>query len=653
MVSPKWEKYKQSLVTTNFHGVCEDLFVCFPRLPIFLPRPNSFCLSLQLPANSIFYLTAQIPLQKRKQASLSRPHTVFAFRQLHLKTISTMSFATPTKKVKSTYFFDSPAVSRPHVGTKTPTKSPHRPHPMHGTPRNIPPSPMFRAIQNQPTTSCVSLTSSTSTTGSSPLKFDVVASDWVGNGSTSNAKSIPGSPSHSRSGRTSAQADRFIPNRQSSFPIRSKLEKPSDIVSNPSSVSLGNPFGSVGADDLVASASSALGPQSTNIMNSAISPTSQAYQSSVAEACGISLNTRILEFQPAPPQSSKPIDLRSQYNKPIKAVNAQLRRKVPTTPERVLDAPGLIDDYYLNLLDWSSDNQVAIALERNVFIWNASTGSVSNLLEGPTSSYVSSIRWSGDGAYLSVGFSDGDIQIWDVEERSKLRSMRGHTGRVGVMSWDKHILSSGCRDGSIWNHDVRIAEHKVSEFNNHSAEVCGLEWRSDGQQLASGGNDNVVNIWDPRSTAPKFSKTNHHAAVRAIAWCPWQLNLLSTGGGSQDKYIHFWNSTTGARVNSIDTGSQVTSLKWSTTYKEIVSTHGYPDNVLTIWSYPSLTKNVDIVAHDARVLHSALSPDGQTLATCASDENLKFWKIFETVGRKPHNINTSTIASGKDVMMIR
>lgn len=572
-----------------------------------------------------------------------------------------MSFATPIKKnTKHSYFYDSPTMARPQINlNKTPSKSPHRMFPMHGTPKNVPPSPMFRPIKQSISSSSSSITASTTGTGSSssPIKLDVVTSDWIMTGSsTTNIKSIPGSPTHSRSGRSSAQADRFIPNRQSSYPIRSKLDSSTSSLSSSasgaaaSSSSLNNPFG---ADELVASASSSTGPQSTGLTKTGISPTSQAYQSSVAEACGISLNTRILEFQPAAPQSSKPIDLRSQYNKPLKAVNAQLRRKVPTTPERVLDAPGLIDDYYLNLLDWSSENQVAIALERNVFIWNANTGSVSNLLEGPMSSYVSSIRWSGDGAYLSVGFSDGDIQIWDVEEGTKLRSMSGHSGRVGVMSWDKHILSSGCRDGSIWNHDVRIAEHKVSEFINHSAEVCGLEWRSDGQQLASGGNDNIVNIWDPRSTAPKFSKTNHHAAVRALAWCPWQLNLLSTGGGSQDKFIHFWNSTTGARVNSIDTGSQVTSLNWSTTYKEIVSTHGYPDNVLSIWSYPSLTKNVDIVAHDARVLHSALSPDGQTLATCASDENLKFWKIFEAVGRKSHNSSASTIATGKDVMMIR
>ncbi len=33
-------------------------------------------------------------------------------------------------------------------------------------------------------------------------------------------------------------------------------------------------------------------------------------------------------------------------------------RAVPQAPERILDAPDLLDDYYLNLLDWGSNNVV-------------------------------------------------------------------------------------------------------------------------------------------------------------------------------------------------------------------------------------------------------------------------------------------------------
>ena len=40
----------------------------------------------------------------------------------------------------------------------------------------------------------------------------------------------------------------------------------------------------------------------------------------------------------------------------------QNERIIPSTPERILDAPNLIDDYYLNLLDWSVDNVLSIGL---------------------------------------------------------------------------------------------------------------------------------------------------------------------------------------------------------------------------------------------------------------------------------------------------
>ncbi|KFH43488.1 WD repeat-containing protein-like protein [Hapsidospora chrysogenum ATCC 11550] len=447
--------------------------------------------------------------------------------------------------------------------------------------------------------------------------------------------------------------DRFIPNRSASSGIAnagsSKLgtsDKQRPKTSNSTSTSS---VLSSAADEAAAALEGLSLDNDEEAEYSRPSPNTIAYQDSLADACGVKLNTRILEFKPAPPESSKPIDLRKQYNRPLKPAtssSAQLRRRIATAPERVLDAPGLIDDYYLNLLDWSSGNQVAIGLERNVYVWSADEGSVSCLLETTADTYVSSVKWSGDGAYVGVGLGTGEVQIWDVAEGQKIRSMYGHDTRVGVMGWNKHLLSTGARSGLVFNHDVRVAEHKVAELVSHTSEVCGLEWRSDGAQLATGGNDNLVSIWDARAlSVPKFTKTNHKAAVKALAWCPWNMNLLATGGGSYDRHIHFWNSTSGARVNSIDTGSQVTSLRWSTNYREIVSSSGFPDNSLSIWSYPTLVRNVEIPAHESRVLHSCLSPDGQMLATAAADESLKFWKVFEKKAGAPGAISGSGSSS--------
>ncbi|KAF1808841.1 cell division cycle protein Cdc20 [Eremomyces bilateralis CBS 781.70] len=489
----------------------------------------------------------------------------------------------------------------------------------------------------------------------SPRRLDLGLSEWALTGTgTSPSKARPTS-SRIRPKSTVRvpfnAVDRFIPNRTASEESCkmgiNKLDRPkssSSSASAGSSVlasSAADAFtlgGHGSSDDLTLSLDGLNLNDRDDDGNERKSYTkpardTAAYESTLASACGINTNTRILAFKPAPPESSKPIDLRSQYNRPLKpanSINGQLRRRILTSPERVLDAPSIVDDYYLNLLDWSCNNQVAIGLGQSVYIWSAESGGVNMLLESTPDTYVSSLKWSGDGAYVSVGLGTGEVQIWDVEEQTKLRSMYGHESRVSVQAWSKHVLSTGARNGWLFNHDVRIAQHKIADLESHTGEVCGLDWRADGAQLASGGNDNLVSIWDARSlAAPKFSKTNHNAAVKALAWCPWQNNLLATGGGSHDRHIHFWNSTTGARVNSIDTGSQVTSLRWSTGYKEIASTSGFPDNSISVWSYPSLVKNIEIPAHESRVLHSCLSPDGQTMATAAADESLKFWKIFE------------------------
>jgi cell division cycle protein 20 (cofactor of APC complex) len=90
---------------------------------------------------------------------------------------------------------------------------------------------------------------------------------------------------------------------------------------------------------------------------------------------------------------------------------------------------------------------------------------------------------------------------------------------------------------------------------------------------------------------------------RALAWCPWQDNLLASGGGTADRTIRFWNTQTGTCLNTIDTKSQVCSLLWSKTHKEIVSSHGFSQNQLCVWKYPSMAKIAEMTG-----MHAASQP---------------------------------------------
>lgn len=347
------------------------------------------------------------------------------------------------------------------------------------TPPSIHTTPIF--AQAAPKSTARKSIKSNIASRNSPRSLDLGVSEWTltGTPSKSSASSSSSSSSqnvlrplgtkarpHNKSGVRIAYnaADRFIPNRTASdaicnvgtgkidhhpkSPHSSSTSQGSAILaSNAATAGSAFDIGGRGAEEDVTTALDGLTiadrddedeeeEGSGKSRRTKPGPDAVAYESSIANACGVNLNTRILAFKPLAPESTKPIDLRSQYNRPLKpanAVSAQFRRRILTSPERVLDAPNIVDDYYLNLLDWSCNNQVAIGLAGSVYVWSADSGAVSSLLETPPDTYVASLRWSGDGAYVSVGLGTGEVQIWDVEEGTKLRSMFGHETRVSVM----------------------------------------------------------------------------------------------------------------------------------------------------------------------------------------------------------------------------
>jgi cell division cycle protein 20 (cofactor of APC complex) len=113
--------------------------------------------------------------------------------------------------------------------------------------------------------------------------------------------------------------------------------------------------------------------------------------------------------------------------------------------------------------------------------------------------------------------------------------------------------------------------------------------------------------------------------------------------------IKFWNTEQGALVNSVSTESQVCALMWNPYEKELLSSHGFVNNELSIWKYPQMKKITDLRGHSSRVLHLALSPDGTTVASAAADETLRFWKVFQAqtpaAPKRPQNFQKGQLAA--------
>ncbi|KAI1728433.1 WD domain, g-beta repeat domain-containing protein [Ditylenchus destructor] len=305
------------------------------------------------------------------------------------------------------------------------------------------------------------------------------------------------------------------------------------------------------------------------------------------------------------------------------------QRKVPKNPYKVLDAPELQDDFYLNLVDWSSQNLLSVGLNSCVYLWSACNSQVIKLCDlSSEDNTVCSVQWTERGDFLAVGTHKGTLQIWDTHTQKKIHDMPGHMYRIGCLAWNGDTICSGSRDRNILQRDLRCGSTAVRTLQSHRQEVCGLKWSPNKEYLASGGNDNQLLVWSHRKNEPVQTYSEHNAAVKALAWSPHHHGVLVSGGGTADRSLRFWNTMTGQAMQCVETGSQVCNVAWSKHSSELVSTHGYSFNQVILWKYPSMQPITKLSGHQYRVLYLAMSPCGESIVTGAGDETLRFWHVF-------------------------
>jgi cell division cycle 20-like protein 1 (cofactor of APC complex) len=150
---------------------------------------------------------------------------------------------------------------------------------------------------------------------------------------------------------------------------------------------------------------------SANLRRSGRSNTPPAHTATSLPAPNLTPSTPHKNFfnysgQPTPsrtPSSRHGINLNAQSDlyslSPIKLNSQRMLlspqrtpRAVSKVPYKVLDAPDLADDFYLNLVDWGSQNILGVGLGSCVYMWNSSSGRVTKLCE-LTDDSVTSVSW--------------------------------------------------------------------------------------------------------------------------------------------------------------------------------------------------------------------------------------------------------------------
>ena len=222
--------------------------------------------------------------------------------------------------------------------------------------------------------------------------------------------------------------------------------------------------------------------------------------------------------------------------------------------------------------------------------WPISSGNMKNVWPGSTSlvakislhsQQICGLAWSPSGDMFASGANDNLCALFEVNDILAPQ----HIGLHSQNSNSYHVCPREMTGSSYQAHTVRRNSRFPQERTDHQEESPVLQ--AEAAKLLP---DNVRNL----TSGCERQIWVHQAAVKAIAFCPWLEGLVATGGGSNDKCIHFFHTMSGSSLATIFVAAQVTSLIWSNTKREIVATFGYahPEHPyrIAVFSWPDCSQ---------------------------------------------------------------
>ena len=255
----------------------------------------------------------------------------------------------------------------------------------------------------------------------------------------------------------------------------------------------------------------------------------------------------------------------------------------------------------------SPHNNILIACDRcyEIRIWNLNTGEMLKRIgEREHLQIPRSIIFSADGNTFATGGHEARIYIWDVATAMKMRSFTKHTfySSHGVFSPTENTSAIRGYAGTVLLVDTETGKLK-HKFNGTSQSIKTLAYSPDGTMLAT-GHDDTIRLWDAQTGTALLPPMDTSGDPYRITFSRDGELVAGLFHTNSEQHIYTFETASGKQLHRIK-----------------VYTHtGHGPG---LWgNQPNLE-----IEHSYWVRTIAFSPDGKTIASCATDKAIRFWDV--------------------------
>jgi WD40 repeat protein len=241
---------------------------------------------------------------------------------------------------------------------------------------------------------------------------------------------------------------------------------------------------------------------------------------------------------------------------------------------------------------------------------------------GQTPAY--GVAFNATGTMLAIAIEDGDVRLWNVQNRRELATLKGHSAWVNrvVFNSTGTMLASSSYDETVrlWD-SQNFSELAVLEGHDDGATSAVFD--STGTLLATASFAGTVRLWDVQSRNEVAIFAGHSDSVTELALNK-QGSVLASA--SDDGTLRLWGVDERNQLAVLHgPGDMVKAVAFNAAGTLLAS--GLADGTVRIWSVQNQTELAVLTGHNDWVSSVAFNADGTLLVSASDDTTIRIWDV--------------------------